>query len=171
MSDDPEASASRDSLEAGRVGRPHGLDGSFYVTGARPRLLAVGTRVTVAGRALEIVRRAGVEQRPIIRLREVEDRSAAEALRGLALSVPLGEAPALEAGEWWGHELEGCAVIDGERPVGTVSALLELPSCEVLEVRRADGGELLVPMVADAIRKVDVAAGRIEIDLDFLGET
>jgi 16S rRNA processing protein RimM len=62
-------------------------------------------------------------------------------------------------------------VIDGERPVGTVSALLELPSCEVLEVRRADGGELLVPMVADAIRKVDVAAGRIEIDLDFLGET
>jgi hypothetical protein len=36
-------------LEAGRVGRAHGLDGSFYITGARPRLLAEGGEVTVAG--------------------------------------------------------------------------------------------------------------------------
>jgi 16S rRNA processing protein RimM len=171
MVDDGESTAGRDSLEAGRVGRPHGLDGSFYVTGARPRLLAVGARVTVAGEALEIVRRAGVEQRPIVRLQGVEDRAAADALRGLALRVPLGEAPALEAGEWWGHELEGCAVLDGARAIGTVSALLELPSCEVLAVRRADGGELLVPMVRDAVRDIDVAARRIEVDLDFLGET
>jgi 16S rRNA processing protein RimM len=171
MADDGESTAGRDSLEAGRVGRAHGLDGSFYVTGARPRLLAVGAHVTVAGQAFEIVRRAGVEQRPIVRLRGVENRSAAEALRGRTLSVPLADAPALEAGEWWGHELEGCAVLDGGRAVGTVSALLELPSCEVLEVRRADGGELLVPMVGDAVREIDVAARRIEVDLDFLGET
>jgi 16S rRNA processing protein RimM len=69
-------------LEAGRVGRPHGLDGSFYVTGPRPRLLALGTTVTVAGESFEIVRRAGTDRRPILRLRGVEDRSAAEALRG-----------------------------------------------------------------------------------------
>jgi 16S rRNA processing protein RimM len=160
----------RELLDAGRVGRPHGLDGSFYVTGARPRLLTVGALVTVAGRAHEIVRRAGVEQRPIVRLREVEDRTAAEALRGLTLGVPLDQAPALQDGEWWGHELEGCAVLDGEQLLGTVSGLLELPSCEVLEVRRADGGELLVPMVRDAVRRVDVAAQQIEVDLDFLGE-
>jgi 16S rRNA processing protein RimM len=159
------------SLEAGRVGRPHGLGGSFYVTGARPRLLALGTMVTLAGRALEIVRRAGVEQHPIVGLRGLDDRAAVEALRGLPLSVPLAEAPALQDGEWWGHELEGCAVLDGARSVGTVSTLLELPSCEVLEVRRTDGGQLLVPMVKDAVRDVDVAARRIEIDLDFLGET
>ena len=35
---------------------------------------------------------------------------------------------------------------------------------------RAEGGELLVPMVKDAVRGVDVAARRIEIDLDFLGD-
>jgi 16S rRNA processing protein RimM len=155
-------------LEAGRVGRPHGLGGSFYVTGARPRLLAVGGIVTVAGRAYEIARRAGVEQRPIVGLRGIDDRAAAQALRGLPLTVRVSEAPALGAGEWWAHELEGCAVLDGERRVGTVSRLLGLPSCDVLEVRRDSGEELMVPMVSDAIRRVDVPARRIDVSLDFL---
>jgi 16S rRNA processing protein RimM len=158
------------SLHAGRVGRAHGLDGSFYVTGARPLLLAVGTRVTVAGHTLAIVRRAGIEQHPIVRLEGVENRSAAEALRGLPLTVEPSAAPTLEEGQWWAHELEGCTVIDGEQRVGIVKGLLELPSCEVLEVRREDGGELLVPMVRDAVRQVDVSARRIEVSLDFLGE-
>jgi len=149
-------------LHAGRVGRPHGLDGSFYVTGARPRLLTLGTTVTLDGVAHEIVRRAGVPEHPIVRLAGIDDRTAVEALRGRALHVALAEAPALDEGEWWGRELEGCAVFDGAREVGTVSALLELPSCEVLEVTRREGGELLVPMVKDALRSVDVAAGEGE---------
>lgn len=163
--------ASSATLEAGRVGRAHGLDGSFYVTGARPRLLAEGSEVSVAGSLRRILRRSGVEQRPIVRLTGVEDRTAAEALRGQPLTVARAQAPLLEEGEWWAHELEGCVVCDGERRLGTVSGLLELPSCEVLEVRREDGRELLVPMVRDAVRQVDVAAGRIDVSLDFLGET
>jgi 16S rRNA processing protein RimM len=159
------------ALEAGRVGRAHGLDGSFYVTRARPQLLAEGGEVTVAGTARRIMRRAGVEQRPIVRLQGIEDRLAAEALRGHTLTVASAQAPALGEGEWWAHELEGCTVLDGERPIGTVSGLLELPSCEALEVLREDGRELLVPMVGDAIRHVDVAAGRIDVSLDFLGES
>ncbi|MFI5004859.1 MAG: ribosome maturation factor RimM, partial [Solirubrobacterales bacterium] len=135
-----------------------------------PHLLAEGSEVTVAGRTLRIVRRAGVEQRPIVRLDGIDDRAAAEALRGEALTVPSAQAPALEEEEWWAHELEGCAVLDGERRVGTVGCLLALPSCEVLQVRREGGGELLVPMVRDAIRDVDVAARRIDVSLEFLGE-
>jgi 16S rRNA processing protein RimM len=158
------------TLPAGRVGRPHGLDGSFYVTRPRPRLLTLGAGVTVAGHSSAIVRRAGTEQRPIVRLEGVEDRSAAEALRGSELLVDGAAAPALEEGEWWAHELEGCAVTDGERLLGTVSRLLELPSCEALEVLPADGGELvLVPMVADAVRAVAPAQRRIDVDLEFLG--
>jgi 16S rRNA processing protein RimM len=161
------------ALQAGHVGRAHGLDGSFYVILARPprpRLVAEGSEVTVAGRTLRIVRRAGAEQRPIVRLDGIEDRSAAEALRGEALTVSSAQAPTLGEGEWWAHELEGCAVVDSERGVGTVSGLLALPSCEVLQVRREDGRELLVPMVRDAIRDVDVAARRIDVSLEFLGE-
>jgi 16S rRNA processing protein RimM len=162
------ASDSAAEIQAGRVGRPHGLDGSFYVTGARPRLLSLGTGVSVAGEALEITRRAGTEQRPIVRLQGVEDRPAAEALRGQSLIVRSQQAPALAEGEWWAHELEGCEVIDGDQLIGTVSRLIELPSCEALEVRRDEGEPLLVPMVKDAIRRVEVAAGRIEVNLDFL---
>jgi 16S rRNA processing protein RimM len=186
------------ALPAGRVGRAHGLDGSFYVTGARPRLLALGTTVRViarsGGRDVEVVRRAGTDEHPIVRLEGVEDRAAAESLRGALIAVELAEAPSLGEGEWWASELEGCHVFDGERHIGVVTRLLELPSCEALEVRlhplesdsvqdqgqakRIAGekagdrvpseGELLIPMVRDAIRHVDPTHKRIDVDMGFV---
>jgi 16S rRNA processing protein RimM len=168
----PARAASRGApagIPAGRVGRPHGLDGSFHVTRARGRMLALGGVVTVAGRTLAIVRRAGTEQRPIVRLEGMRDRADAEALRGAELTVPASEALVLGEGEWWAHELEGCEVRDGRRLLGTVSRLIELPSCEALEVAPAGGGPaLLVPLVKDAIRRVAPAQRRIEVDLEFL---
>ena len=100
-------------LAAGRVGRPHGLDGSFHVTRPRGALLRLGTTVRVGDAEAEIVRRAGTDERPILRLAGHEDRAAAEALRGL---------------------------------------------------------DLLVPLVRDAVRSVDVAGGVVDVDLAFLGE-
>ncbi len=156
-------------LTAGRVGRAHGLDGSFYVTGPLVRLLTLGATVQVAGRSAEIVRRSGTEQRPILRLDGVADRAAAEALRGETLTVHAAQAPQLGEGEWWAHELEGCEVRAGERTLGTVARLIELPSCETLEVQTPGGGApLLVPMVRDAIREIDASARRIEVNADFL---
>lgn len=156
-------------LPVGRVGRSHGLDGSFYVTRPRARLLTLGAVLTVDGRMAAIVRRAGTEQRPIVRLEGVSDRFGAEELRGLELTVDSRDAPALAEGEWWAHELEGCAVCDGEQLLGTVIRLIELPSCEALEVRPTQGGEpVLVPLVKDAVRTVDPAAQRIEVNLEFL---
>jgi 16S rRNA processing protein RimM len=153
------------------VGRAHGLDGSFYVTQPKARLLSRGATVLIEGRALEIVRRAGTERRPIVRLEGIAGRDAAEQLRGLELTVPAGEAPALGEDEWWAHELEGCEVLDGERLIGTVARLIELPSCEALEVARPDQGQppLLVPMVRAAIRSIEPQRRRVQIDSSFLG--
>jgi 16S rRNA processing protein RimM len=165
------AQGGRGWLRAGRVGRPHGLDGSFYVIEPSPQLLSAGATVTVNGRALAILRRAGTNKRPIVRLEGCEDRPAAEALRGGEILVPRTDAPELEPDEWWAEDLEGCAVRDGATEVGTVRRLLSLPSCEVLEVERDAGqGELLVPLVRDAVREVDLQQRAIEIDLKFLGE-
>lgn len=175
---------SESRIEAGRVGRSHGLDGSFYVTGARPRLLREGTSVWLDGELARIVSKRGVEERPILRLQGVDSRTAVEALRGRTLAVERSQAPELGEEEWWAEELEGCTVIDGERSIGVVRRLLELPSCEVLEVAReapsagpqARGGDqtpeqrqpLLVPMVRDAIRNVDMAARTIDVDMSFV---
>lgn len=157
-------------LQAGRVGRPHGLDGSFHVLDAAPTLLELGDVVVVGGEAARIVRRAGHDRRPIIRLDGHESREAADALRGEALLVPRSQAPELDADEWWAEDLVGCSVRDAQRDVGTVVRLLALPSCEVLEVQRCGGeGELLVPLVADAVREVDIERRQIDIDLRFLG--
>ena len=72
----------------------------------------------------EIVRRAGTDEKPLVRLTGIETREAAEALHGQPLQVALADAPPLEPGEWWAHELEGLRVTDGERKVGTVRRLL-----------------------------------------------
>jgi 16S rRNA processing protein RimM len=158
-------------LRAGRVGRPHGLDGSFHVAQPNASLLEAVQRITVAGREREIVRRAGTATRPILRLDGCDDRDAAQALGGHELMVPRSVAPALEEDEWWADDLVGCAVYDGARRVGVVRNMLALPSCEVLQVTREGGGdELLVPLVGDAVREVDVAGRSIDIDLRFLGE-
>ena len=157
-------------IEAGRVGRPHGLDGSFHVTRPDARLLAGIEELFVDGRLERVDRRAGTDERPILRLAGHAGREAAEALRGAPLQVPAERLPELDPDEYWAHELERCAVFDGERRVGIVRRMLPLPSCEALEVTRDDGGELLVPLVRDAVRAVDVRARRIDVDLSFLGE-
>lgn len=158
-------------LCAGVVGAPHGLDGSFRVVQAIPALLELGVPVIVAGVSRAVTRRGGHDRRVILRVEGCESRDAASALRGADLLVERGRAPALEGDEWWAEDLEGCRVQDGTRPVGVVTRMLALPSCEVLEVRRPDGTDLLVPLIADAVRAVDVERRMIDIDLGFLGET
>ena len=131
-----------------------------------PELPASGE--IVSGR--RIVRRAGTSEKPILRLEGSASREDAEALRGLALTIPRDDSM-LDPDEFWASDLEGCAVVDGATEVGVVRKLRVLPSVEVLEVDRADGSELLVPMVRDCVRSVDVQARRIDIDLGFLGES
>ena len=152
-------------LNAGRIGRPHGLDGSFHVTRPRGVLLPLGGALQIRGETHEIVRRSGTEERPILRLRGIDDRAGVEALRGADLMVQRADAPPLPEGEYWPEDLEHCVVVtrDGQQ-LGRVSRMRPLPSCEVLEV-----GDLLVPMVADAVLSIDVEARRIVVDAGFLG--
>ena len=107
----------------------------------------------------EVVRLAGTADRPIVRLAGLETRSAAEALRGSPLLADV----ALEADEFVADDLVGLAVVDGDQAVGVVARVVAYPSCEVLVV-----GEELIPLVSDAVRSVDVEAGRIDVDLGFV---
>lgn len=144
-------------MTAGRVGKPHGLDGSFYVDGAS-HLLPVGTIVTIAEREYEVERRAGTDERPLIRVAGVDDPRS---VRGELLLVE----SRLGADEWLAQDLLGCDV-PGH---GAVVRVLDGPSCSVLELE--DGK--LVPFVSDAVESIDPAArgdrGEIRVNEDYLG--
>jgi 16S rRNA processing protein RimM len=159
-------------LAVGRIGRPHGLDGSFHVTQPRERVLSQATTLLLAGRRVDIVRHDGTPAAPILRLDGFASREAIEAVRGSDLFVPRDAAPPLEEDEWLAEDLVGCAVVDGEARVGVVAKLLPYPSCDLLEVQRPEPGAkaLLVPLIGDAVRTVDVEAKVIDVNLAFLGE-
>jgi 16S rRNA processing protein RimM len=118
----------------------------------------------VGGAPRTIERVAGTADRPILRLAGSSRREDAEALRGAELQLPPAQLPPLEADEFWARDLEGCTVFDGSREIGVVRRMVALPSCEALEV-----GDLLIPLVRDAIRSIDVDAQRIDVDMGFVG--
>jgi 16S rRNA processing protein RimM len=157
-------------LSAGRVGRAHGLDGSFYVTRPRPALLEQGAPLRIGERDHEVVRRAGTDERPIVRVAGIDSREAVAAVRGCELLAPRAAAPALGDDEYWPEDLEGCAVTDGTTAVGVVRRMIGYPSVDVLEVSRDGAADLLVPMVRDAVRSVDIAGRRVDVSLAFMGE-
>lgn len=143
-------------VTAGRVGKAHGRDGSFYVQDV-DHPLPEGTTVMLASRTHTVERRAGDDNRPLIRLSGIGDRDALAALRGELLLVE----EELAEGEWLAGDLVGCQVPG----LGRVSRVLGGPSCDVLEL---DDGTL-VPIVSDAIVSIDPGARRIEVRLEFLG--
>lgn len=146
-------------LPAGRVGRPHGLGGAFYVE-EPAHALDEGTEVLIGDRSAKVARRSGADDRPLIQLEGVDDRTAAEELRGQALLVPGGR-DELGPEQWYDDDLVGCRV----EGLGAVRAVIHGPSCDVLEV--GDSG-VLVPLIRDAVKRVDLDAREIEVDLDFL---
>jgi 16S rRNA processing protein RimM len=126
-------------------------------------LLAGRDDVLLAGERVPLTRRAGTPEKPILRIEGCGDREGAEALRGSELRVPVEDAPALEQGEFWASDLEGCRVTDGDVEVGVVARMIALPSCEALEV-----GDRLIPLVRDAVSSVDIEGRRIDVDLGFV---
>src|SRR4051812_41851578 len=137
-------------VPVGRVGRAHGLDGSFYVDGAS-HALDVGTLVTVRDVEREVDRRGGTEQRPLVRLSGIGSRDDAAGLRGEPLLVVASEAPPLEEDEWLSQDLIGCEVPG----VGAVRRVISAPSCDLLEV---GPDQVLIPFVSDAVKRVDTGA-------------
>ena len=63
--------------------------------------------------------------------------------------------------EWLASDLVGCSVPG----IGTVAQVIDAPSCSVLEL---DDGTL-IPFISDAVERVDLEAGEIHVNEEFLG--
>ncbi len=149
-----------DFVSVGRVGRPHGVDGAFFVEdpSAREETFAVGAILLAAGEPATVVAfRRGSGGRPVIRL----DRSVD---RGTDLAVERATLPGLEADEFYVFQLVGLSVEEQDgRVLGRVREVLEYPANDVLEL---DSGASL-PLVEACVRQVDITGGRIVVAVGF----
>ena len=103
----------------------------------------------------------------IARIAEINDRNAAEALRGTELTVPRSALPPLEEGEYYHADLLGLPAIstDGEA-LGTVVAIDDFGAGDVIEIERPDKKRFMVPMNADAVPEWD--AERMIVAAEFV---
>jgi 16S rRNA processing protein RimM len=102
--------------------------------------------------------------RLLVRFEGIDDRGAAEALRGRELLIPASWLPTLPEGEWWPDEIEGCRVVtDGGRDLGTVQEIVPNPANDLWVAVDGAGTETLIPALAELVIEVDVRAGRIVV--------
>ncbi|UAK25258.1 ribosome maturation factor RimM [Sphingomonas nostoxanthinifaciens] len=104
----------------------------------------------------------------IARFVEVRDRTAAEALRGTALTVPRDALPPLDEGEYYHADLIGlpCVSTDGGT-LGTVVLIDNFGAGDVLEIEQPDGKRFMVPMRPDAVPEWNDE--RLVVDAAFVG--
>ena len=102
----------------------------------------------------------------VARFEGVNDRSAAEALRGSLVEVDRASLPPLEEGEYYHADLIGLSAVDAQRSaVGTVVAVENYGAGDLLEIELEDGKRSLIPFKPGI---ADLEEGRVVLDPEFL---
>lgn len=105
------------------------------------------------------------KDRVILKFKDYDDVDKAKALVGLNFAVPEDERVELEEGEYYDWELEGCMVqLVDQTVVGPVRSILRTGGTEILSIAANDGREVFVPLAAEIVVEIDIAAKKIVID-------
>jgi 16S rRNA processing protein RimM len=180
-------------LVVGHIGKPHGIRGEVLVTvrtdepeerfvaGSvfttevpRDRRVSPGpAAAAVPGVAYQVPPKLVLEQirwhqgKGIAQFEGVIDRNTAEALRGVLLQIDSSEiADPDDPDEFNDHQLAGLSVesVDGT-VLGTVDRIDHAPSSDLIVLKKAAGGTALIPFVSQMVPTVDLAGGRVIVDL------
>ncbi|MBN2139526.1 MAG: 16S rRNA processing protein RimM [Desulfovibrionaceae bacterium] len=162
----------RELLALGKAVKPHGVRGEVCVASYAdsPFIYDLLDRVFLR-LPDQAVRDLAIESwRPhkgmvLLKLAGVDDRDAAEALRGCELAVRKADLPPAEPGEVYLHELEGCRVLlaDG-REIGVLRGFILAGGGEVWSIETRDGREVLFPAAPDLVLGLDPGAGEVVVD-------
>lgn len=165
-----------DAVEVGQVVDAWGIKGGLKVAphSAQPQALFSSRRWYLRfaqglprERLLRITSAREQGDVVVAMARDLDDRNAAEALKGAAVYVSRGSFPTAGDGEYYWVDLIGLDVFDraGTR-LGTVAGLLDTGAHSVLRVQPDEPGaaERLIPFVAAYVDGVDLASRRIDVD-------
>lgn len=157
-------------IAVGTVVAPHGLDGRVrvYPTTDYPERLLRRPWVRVAaldGRRVAVEAAAPMNSLVLLKLAGIDDRNAAERLRGSALFVYADELPPLPEGEYYWFQLTGLTVREEahpDQPVGTVEGIVRNGAGQdLLEIRPARGSPFLLPIRREFVQRIDLEQGAI----------
>jgi 16S rRNA processing protein RimM len=179
-------------LVVGQIGKPHGIRGevsvavrtdepeerfaagSVFVTEVpRDRRVSIGPASGVPGIEYKVPAELTLESlrwhqgRVIAQFEGVHDRNVAEALRGVLLQVDSDSvAVPDDPDEFHDHQLVGLSVVSvGGDVLGEVDRIDHAPASDLIVLRKAGGGTALIPFVSQLVPTVDLAGGRVLVDL------
>ncbi|MDH3233702.1 MAG: ribosome maturation factor RimM [Alphaproteobacteria bacterium] len=150
----------------GAVAGAHGVRGALRVKSftAEPDDIAAYGPVTDEAGSREFTLRIVGKSRGdlVIKVDGINDRNAAEALKGTQFYIARAALPEPEADEFYHADLIGLSALDEDgRTLGAVRAVHDHGAGTLIEIRSTEGAELLVPFTKAAVPSVDIAGGRI----------
>lgn len=151
------------TIRVGQIVGTHGLKGHVKVDPMTDFVerLDKGRRLRLKGEWVEVLECRWHKGRPILLLTGYTHIALAEPLKWEYLEAADDEKPELEEDEFLTSDLIGLEVVTtGGESLGKVDDVLKYPAHDTLQV-----GEMLIPVVKQFIKKIDVAGGRIEVEL------
>jgi 16S rRNA processing protein RimM len=156
-------------LVLGRVVRPHGVRGEAKVVASAPswQPFAALPRLWLGPpggpyRAFDVEGARTAAEALLLKLAGVDSPEAVAALVGWEVAIPREEAPPPPEGTFYHYDVVGLEVMHGGQALGRVAEILETPAHDVYVVR-GSAGEWMLPATRAHIRRIDPAAGRVEV--------
>lgn len=162
------SAAKKKRVTIGKVGAAHGIHGEMRIiplTDFTERFASM-KEVMVGDELLHIESCKYHKQYVLMKFREYPVREDAMRLTGKLLTVDRSEAAPLAEGEYYTFDIIGLTVYDVKgKELGRVENVLRTGSNDVYQARRLDGGELLIPALKAVVKEIDIAGGRMVIDM------
>ena len=161
-------------LKIGKIIDSHGLDGTFKVfntTDSPKKRYAKGNKVYLYNESTDERLELTVErfrlsgQIAFVKLEGIDNPESAKEFKGFEIHT-IKDRNDLEVGYYFYEDLVGCAIIDqNKNELGKVSKVEEFPAQITLRVKRSNGKDFFVPFVKQFIKKVDIDAKKIHIEV------
>ena len=160
------APPAEDSVIVGRIRGARGLKGELHIESLTdtPTRFSPGSTLYLDNKPIRVERSRSVKRGLVIKLDAVNDRTAAESMRGRLLTVPASEVAQAPDSAFYHFQIIDMGVWTDEGDfLGYVREILPTGSNDVYIVRDERRGETLVPALADVVLKVDLEQGRMTV--------